>query len=84
MDEKPFFKGCDTKTLIASWIAVFIVGALACNAVLNPIYYHEMKRQEASYKRAMGNMRGDIGRKIDGLVELNNKCVIIQTDRANR
>lgn len=69
-----FFKGCDVKKLIASWVAVFVFGALVCNAILNPIYYHEMKRQERSHKLYMGNQRNKVEKKIDLIRDDIKEC----------
>lgn len=73
-DKDEFFKGCSIKKLIASWVAVFVFGALACNAILNPIYYHEMKRQERAHKLYMGNQRNKVEKKIDLLSTEIKEC----------
>lgn len=73
-DRDRFFGGCDTRKLIASWVAVFVFGALACNAILNPIYYHEMKRMERAHKLYMGNQRNKVEKKIDLVREDIKEC----------
>lgn len=73
-DRDRFFGGCDTRKLIASWVAVFVFGALACNAILNPIYYHEMKRQERTHELHMSNQRNKVENKIDLLSAELKEC----------